>query len=143
MDNQVATTASGVIIDVSANPGAFLTDVQAYDASDPILGTGNKPANVNFLDGLVSFRVSGFAGNSVTVDITYPSGGSEYWKVDDNGMWRKYLNVQFNVTIATLTLFDNDQLFDGDDRLGFILDPGGAGVPTMKTSRLRRRQVCR
>jgi hypothetical protein len=44
-DSLKATTSSNVVIDVSSNAGASLSDVQSYNASEDILGSTNKPSN--------------------------------------------------------------------------------------------------
>lgn len=58
----MAVTGTGrIVVDISVNQGAFLTNVQTMSDSDPGLNQTGKPADHQFDDGLVSFKVNGVA----------------------------------------------------------------------------------
>jgi hypothetical protein len=88
------------------------------------------PNAVTFPDGLFSFRLGGLIlGQSVTVSITAPPSGSQYWKygpTPDNHASHWYqLPAVFSANTATITIVDGGL---GDDDLsanGVIVDTGG------------------
>lgn len=125
-----------ILIDTSANPGTWLSNVAAFLDTDPYpyINQNGKPAGVTFPAGLVTFRVNGVApGGTVDVKLIYPAplpAGSQYYKVDSSG-FHLFPGAVVNGNTVTLTLTDGgsgdwDGVADGG-----ISDPGGIAVPVV------------
>ena len=137
-DPAVATppsaTATGTIT-IATSTGT-LSQVQALLDTDVI--QANRPANISFPDGLVSFRVVGLTpGETVTIDIIFPTPfpatGARYFLADANG-FTELTSVVFSGNVVTLTKTDggNGDLDGVAD--GVITDPGGWAIPVATSS---------
>lgn len=137
LDNSKATVPNAVNgtndigIDISANPGTWLTNVEAINSSDAGLNQTNKPSGYSFPYGLISFNVhTANPGDTVQVTLTFSSvpAGSKYYKVDGNGFY-EFPGAVINGNTVILTLTDGGQ-GDSDGLVnGVIVDPGGIAVP--------------
>lgn len=125
------TGTGKVEIDVSSNADKILTEVSVL--SDDSVDQTNKPADYNFPDGLVAFKVEGLSpGETVTVTITFPisySNDARYFKTSDSG-FSEFTDVTIDGRTVTLTLTDGgDGDQDGTEN-GIIDDPGGLADQT-------------
>lgn len=133
---QTTTGTGKVIVDTLANAGTALSGVECMSDLDPGLNNTDKPTNVQFPDGLVSFQVTGVpAGGTVTVTLTFPTAfpaGAEYYKADGTGFY-VFPGAVINGNTVTMTLTDDGTRNGGDSNGtagdGVIDDPGGVGLP--------------
>ena len=100
------------------------------------------PPGTTFPHGLLNLRlITGSAGSSATVVITYPStlpAGTVYWKYgrtasNTTAHWYQFAGAAIAGSTITLTLTDGA---DGDDDMtanSVITDPGGPGAPASTT----------
>jgi hypothetical protein len=108
---------------------AFADDPQFLDEQAV---TPAPPANLQFVDGVVDFTVSGCTpGARILVTVNYGTtlaADTEYWKVR-GGAWER-INAAIQGPAVSFSITDggpNDQ--DGMVN-GQIIDPGGATGPT-------------
>ena len=132
-----ATGTGPITIDVSAVAGATLSQTQARDDDDLSLVQSGKPANQQFPDGIVSFRVNGLQlGGVATVTLTFPTpfpaspAGLKYYKVNETGFY-EFLGATFDRVANTVTLDLTDGGSGDSDVIAnsVIIDPGGVAVP--------------
>jgi len=137
---QSATGTGKITVDTSANDGTVLAEVKSMSDLDPRLNNTNKPSNIEFPDGIVSFKVTGLTpGGLAFVTITFPTtfpAGAEYYKVDADGFYVFTEASIFGNTVF-LPLIDDGSREGGDSNGtgfdGVIDDPGGVGVPVAAT----------
>jgi hypothetical protein len=119
-------------VDTSENSGTSLAEVMGISESNSRLNQGGRPADHEFRDGLVSFKVEGVApGGTVAVKVAYVSdipAGSKVYKVDANG-FHEHAGASINGNILTLTLTDGGQGDSDGQANGVIVDPIGVAVP--------------
>ena len=137
-----SATGTGVItMDTSANAGTTFSDVETFIENDADINQNNKPVNLSFPDGLISFVVSGVTpGDTATVTLTFPNQipqGAQYYKVDAAGFY-VFANAVISGNTVVLTLTDDGTRAGGDSNGtandGFIHDPGGLAVPDQTTT---------
>ena len=127
------------VVQVSESTGATLV-VQANPATGlPLFVESGFPTVDTAYDyplGLYSYRVMLPAGQvTATVTVQLPPGAplpasTVIRKLDNGGTWRTVNNalIDLNQRSFTLTLTDNDGVFDTDPAIGTIADPVGIAV---------------
>jgi len=125
---------------VTTSPPSLGTFTALEAVSENTIQALNKPENVEFPHGLLSFAVGGLSTttpDTIDILIEYPENiavGSQYFKVI-SGVWvdaTSALGISANDgdEFITLTILDNGP-FDTDPILGQISDPGGIVEPTL------------
>ncbi|MDP7422200.1 MAG: DUF11 domain-containing protein, partial [bacterium] len=134
-----ATGTGQVKMGVAGSSGAKLSAVKPVADTDQEVVQDNKPADVEFPDGLVQFEVADIVqGETVQITMGWPTPfkpGAKYYKVDDQG-FHEYPHAEFDyiANTVTLTLTDGGD-GDGDGTVnGVIDDPGAVGAPTVEAS---------
>ncbi|HUU64075.1 MAG TPA: right-handed parallel beta-helix repeat-containing protein [Dehalococcoidia bacterium] len=126
--DEVATaTATGTVeLCVSSGVMENLTAVGEGSLACPEEG---KP-NLEFTHGFLSFNVTGFTGDTVTINITLPQAvpvGTEYWKCQNN-TWvdvTSLLGDDDGDNVLTLTITDGG-LGDADGTANWVIEEPGA-----------------
>lgn len=123
-----ATGTGNIEIDVTANAGVILSQVQTMKDDALSLVQDGKPTDQHFPDGLVSFRLNGLEpGASATVNLTFPtafSAGAKYYKIDENGFY-EFPGAVIDGNTVQLTLTDGGAGDSDGTANGVITDPGG------------------
>jgi hypothetical protein len=119
-------------VDAGDSAGTSLAEVMGISDTNSRLNQSGRPAELEFLDGLVSFKVEGVApGGTIAVKVTFPSdipAGSKVYQVDANG-FHEYAGATISGNSLTMTLTDGGP-GDGDGQVnGTIVDPVGVASP--------------
>ena len=136
-DNQALATptatngTSGFLVDVTLDPNAWLTDVQALSKADLEAYGIEKPAGYTFQDAFLTFTIHNVPkGGMAQVIIEFPSGipeNAKCFKLDDR-VFYEYTDAVFDGNQLLLTLTDGG-LGDADGVSdGVIIDPVGLAV---------------
>ena len=126
---------------VGINAGLSLSGVDML--SEAAFGTIGKPSSSNFTfaDGVLQYTVTGVAGGTAQITLTYPSipSGAKFYKVSSAGVWTEVTDTTVDCSVAvvgntiTLTITDNGAC-DTNAASGTISDPFGVAVPVVSTS---------